>query len=260
MTDLTSEDRQRLAHAKRALTSDSIAMRIADLIGTPIDKGIGMLPEKAKGIIDQAATSAITKALDVSIASLDGPAKTFGGTKLHLGLAALTGGVGGAFGLPALAVELPISTVIMLRAIADIAREHGERLDDVESRLACVQVFALGGPSKADDAADTSYFVTRAAFGRLSAEAVKQLTHKGVASKQAPAVVRFIAQVAARFGIVVGEKAAATLLPAIGAIGGAVVNSVFMDHFQSIARGHFTVRELERKYGDESVKAAYETL
>jgi hypothetical protein len=34
--------------------------------------------------------------------------------------------VGGGFGLAALPVELPISTIIMLRSIGDIARSEGE--------------------------------------------------------------------------------------------------------------------------------------
>jgi hypothetical protein len=59
----------------------------------------------------------------------------------------LSGAIGGAFGLTALAVELPLSTAIMLRSIADIARSEGEDLTMVESRLACLEVFALGGRS-----------------------------------------------------------------------------------------------------------------
>jgi hypothetical protein len=46
----------------------------------------------------------------------------------------------------------------------------------------------------------------------------------------------------------------------IGALGGAAVNYAFIDHFQSVARGHFTVRRLERKYGKEVVFAAYERI
>jgi hypothetical protein len=41
---------------------------------------------------------------------------------LHKALAAASGAVGGGFGLAALPVELPISTIIMLRSIGDIAR------------------------------------------------------------------------------------------------------------------------------------------
>ena len=228
------------------------------MIGTPIEKGLALLPEPARKIVDKATTEAITKALDVAVASLVG---STGGSldRLHLGLAALSGGIGGAFGLPALIVELPLSTTLMLRSIADIARAHGENLEDVEARLACVQVFALGGPGSDDDAADTSYFATRTALGRLTAEAARHVMSGG-AAREAPALVRFITAIAARFGVVVSEKAAAVALPAVGAIGGAVVNTLFMDHFQELARGHFTVRALERHYGPTAVRAAYERI
>ena len=51
---------------------------------------------------------------------------------------------------------------------------------------------------------------------------------------------------------------AAQAVPVIGAAGGALINTLFMDHFQDMAHGHFTVRRLERKYGEEVVKLAYE--
>ena len=70
-------------------------------------------------------------------------------------------------------------------------------------------------------------------------------------------IVKFVTQVAARFQIQVSEKAAAQSVPAIGALGGALVNYVFMDHFQNMARGHFTVRRLERTYSPELIEAKY---
>ena len=73
-----------------------------------------------------------------------------------------------------------------------------------------------------------------------------------------PVIVRLIAQVATRFGVVVTQKAAAQAIPVIGAVGGAAVNYAFIDHFQSVARGHFTVRRLEQKHGKDIVFAAYE--
>jgi hypothetical protein len=33
-----------------------------------------------------------------------------------------------------------------------------------------------------------------------------------------------------------------------------------MDHFQNMARGHFTVRRLERAYGAEAVERAYRSM
>jgi hypothetical protein len=46
----------------------------------------------------------------------------------------------------------------------------------------------------------------------------------------------------------------------VGAVSGAVVNYAFIAHFQGIARGHFTVRRLERIYGIEAIRAEYERL
>ena len=76
----------------------------------------------------------------------------------------------------------------------------------------------------------------------------------------APVLVRLVAQVAARFGVVVSQKLAAQAVPVLGAVGGAVVNAAFIEHFQTIARGHFTVRRLERLRGADVVRFDYERL
>lgn len=47
------------------------------------------------------------------------------------------------------------------------------------------------------------------------------------------------------------HKVAAQALPVVGALGGAAVNYAFIEHFQDVARGHFTVRRLERLYGKD---------
>jgi hypothetical protein len=59
---------------------------------------------------------------------------------------------------------------------------------------------------------------------------------------------------------VVSEKVAAEAVPIVGAAGGAVINLLFIDHFQNMARGHFIVRRLERAYGAELVRAEYDRL
>ncbi|HQR30429.1 MAG TPA: EcsC family protein [Anaeromyxobacteraceae bacterium] len=55
----------------------------------------------------------------------------------------------------------------------------------------------------------------------------------------------------------VSEKAAAQLVPVVGAAGGAALNLVFMNHYQRTAWGHFTVRRLSRAHGEEAVRAAW---
>jgi len=61
------------------------------------------------------------------------------------------------------------------------------------------------------------------------------------------------AEVASRFGVVVTQKLAAQAVPVIGAIGGAAVELRI-----EVARAHFTLRRLERNYGKDTVRAAYE--
>ena len=40
----------------------------------------------------------------------------------------------------------------------------------------------------------------------------------------------------------------------LGAAAGALVNHAFMDHVQTLARGHFTIWRFKRKYGADEVK------
>ena len=53
---------------------------------------------------------------------------------------------------------------------------------------------------------------------------------------------------------------AAQAVPAIGAAGGAIINTIFIDHFQDMAKGHFVVRKLERLYGKDEIKRLYDEI
>ena len=257
---ISNEDLTDLRYAKFLLENPSLAARITDRIGSPIEKGFERLPEKWANRINQIARSSLEKALNLAVSTLDRRNDRISEDRAHRMLVAATGGAGGAFGLLALSVELPVSTSIMLRSIADIARSEGERITDPEVKLACLEVFALGGGSTDDDAAETGYFAVRAMLARAVSEAARHIAEKGLTRESAPVLVRFISQVASRFGVIVSEKAAAQAVPVIGAASGALINTVFMKHFQDIARGHFIVRRLERTYGTELVQAEYEKI
>ena len=148
--------------------------------------------------------------------------------------------------------------MLMLRSIADIARSEGEDLSSLEARLACVEVFAIGGRSQSDDAAELGYYEVRFAMA-LHFSAVASLAEHGSA-RSLPATVNLIRAVASRFGVVISEKAGAQLVPVVGAAAGALINTVFMQHFQDMARGHFTIRRLEREYGADAIRTAYEAF
>jgi EcsC protein family/short chain dehydrogenase len=136
----------------------------------------------------------------------------------------------------------------MLRSIGDIARAEGEDLRDDEMALSCLQVFALGGLKGEADAANSGYFAVRGLLAKSVAEAARFIVDRGVLAEGGPVLVRLLTQIASRFGVVVTQKFAAQAVPIVGALGGAAVNYAFIDHFQEIARGHFTVRRLERRY------------
>ena len=154
-----------------------------------------------------------------------------------------------------------MSTTLILRSIADIAAVEGEDPRHIDTKLACLSVFALGSTrDKSDNAAESGYFAARSALATAVTEASKYLAEKGLGKSGAPALVRLIALIASRFGIVVSQKAAAQMVPVLGAAGGAMINTLFIGHYQDMARGHFIVRRLEKIHGAEPVRLAYEKL
>ena len=127
-------------------------------------------------------------------------------------------------------------------------------------------MFALGGEVRTPDGVEwdgvleTGYFAMRGLLARSVSQAARHLLGGGLADRASPLLVRFIAQVSARFGIVVSQKVAAQSVPLIGAASGAAINYAFVDHFQTLARGHFTVRRLERIDGAVMVRTEFERL
>jgi hypothetical protein len=132
-------------------------------------------------------------------------------------------------------------------------------LSTLDARLACVEVFALGA-AQPGQRAHFGYYASRALLGRFTADASAVLLERSVDNLSAPVVGGLVAEIAARYGTVVAERAAASALPLLGALGGATVNVIFMNHFQQVAQAHFMIRRLERQYGAVVVRETYEQL
>jgi len=257
--DMTQADLAALRRAVQSLEHPSLAARLTNIVGKPIELIGYALPLPAS----QAVTAATYKALEIAMRTAlqtihHAPRPV--SERFHKALATASGAVGGALGLAALPIELPVSTIIMLRSIAEIARSEGENLSHPEAALSCVQVFALGGRPDSADASESGYFAVRGLLAKSVTQAALFIVERGAIEEGAPILVRFITQVASRFGIVVTQKLAAQAIPLVGALGGAAVNYAFIEHFQDVARGHFMVRRLERAYGKELVRREYERL
>ena len=81
--------------------------------------------------------------------------------------------------------------ILMRKQLADL----------IAAALACLQVFALG--ERAGGAAESSYFVVRGMLAKSLTEAARFIAERGMVAEGAPVVVRFMTQVASRFGLVV---------------------------------------------------------
>lgn len=260
MSILSPADLALLETAARQLESQSLAMKIATAIGMPVEKLLHMLPAGAQASVSKAVNKALERCLDVALQVSRSQPALVTPKFTHTAAVAVTGAVGGFFGLPGMLVELPITTTVMLHSIVEIARRNGEDLSQPEAALACLAVFALGPQGVSAQAIDSAYYVTRAALAQVTRDAAVFLAQKGTTKETAPVLISFLSRVAARFGLEVGEKLAAELVPIAGAAGGLAVNVLFNNHFEALAQGHFTVRRLERQYGADAVREAYEGL
>jgi hypothetical protein len=243
--------------AVQLLEHPSLAARLTNLVGKPVELMGRALPVGASQAIATATTKSLEAGLKLALLTIRNEPQERS-QLLHKALAVASGAAGGAFGIISLPIELPVSTIIILRSILDIARSEGENLTNPEATLSCIEVLGLGGRPDIAATTKSDYFFIRGILAKSVTEAARFIAERGIVEESSPVLARLITQVASRFGLVVTQKAAAQAIPVIGAVGGAAVNYAFIDHFQSIARGHFTVRRLERKYGKDIVFAAYE--
>ncbi|MBN3723743.1 EcsC family protein [Burkholderia sp. Ac-20379] len=281
---LSPEDLDTLQRAKLALESPSLTMKLTSVVGAPIEKMIARLPGFATDKINDATELALRKCLHLALRTLgksggvasagDAPDKP--SNLLHKLAVATTGAAGGAFGLFALPVELPVTTTLMFRSICDIARSEGEDLNSIDAQLQCLAVLGMGGgfanagsaagrqggeiDPDAERDADFGYFVLRGALAQAVSKASSEIASKGFATHGSAALLRLVQAIASRFSAQVTEQIAAKSIPALGAVLGATVNTLFIDHFQQAAHGHFAVRRLERKYGQPAIEAAYQAI
>ena len=227
----TADEQRFVDEALRYFEDPGTVHHALAFLGRPIEALSEKLPAPAKKIIEKSTDHALNLALQSALKLERSP-------KLpHRPLAAAIGGIGGFFGWAGLAADLPLTTVLILRGIADQASRHGFDLGARETQLECLSVFGMGArDSKSDDAMNSSYFASRAAITKV------------LADSSALALQRMIAQIAVRFKMRVSQKVLAEAIPLAGAVGGAGINYLFMDFFIKTADYHFGIRAMERKY------------
>ena len=110
-----------------------------------------MLPKRWHAVVNDATRKSIETALDVALWTMDHRHAQAPSNWWHKLAVGTTGAAGGVFGLPALGIELPVSTTIMLRSIADIARILHLSEGTVRNHLSAA-IGKTGGRNRADAA------------------------------------------------------------------------------------------------------------
>lgn len=252
----SAEDEEVLADAVELLERNTLSEVLLEFVGSKVTGGMksisGVVPEKVRSGIAEALSTVLERAFNAVLLTVDrnGASLTSASWFGRISVA-ISGGVGGFFGLPGTSVELPVTTALLMRGIAQAAVREGEDLSAPEAKLECLKVFAFGG-MQSDGTEDEGYYATRLALAGV----IPKLTEKSLQE----VVARAAGTVAERFVPAVMSKFGAQAAPGIGAAAGILVNSAFADHYERKAKGHFTVRRLERCYGVEAVKARYDML
>ncbi|MGJ8745307.1 EcsC family protein [Polaribacter sp.] len=271
---LSTEDLEALKKAKQTMNNLGWAIRNVNKIGNTIEDGINYIPEKALAKIQKVTKSVLLGVIKANLITIQKNKKFRKPSKttykaIVTSSGAVSGFFGAATGLGTLIFtsELTVTTKFIMRTILDIARSEGEDIYTLEGQLACLEVFALGGDSDKDDGMESSYYTTRIALSsalkNISASGVKiglDALVKGVSSVGSNVITNFISKIATQLSLLISEKFLAQAIPVIGAIGGASLNFVFVNHFQEMATAHFKIRHLERKYGALLVQEAYKNI
>ncbi len=233
----------RAAHRGFYRVISFVAARVGDaskLLEARLGSGVGM---QIKDRVVALAEDALSKGFVAATMGMDSSAEGERWVNYHKAMAVASGAGGGVLGLPGVLADATITTGIMMRSIADIARTFpGEDLKREDTRRACIEVFTFGETIEGGEDAGATYWATRTAIQQATIrEALK------IAS--------------ARLGAVLSQKALAQIVPLAGAVAGASINYAFVEYFQDIARVHFTLRDLERRYPQsETVKLCFENL
>lgn len=270
---LTITEEKFLKEAVKFLEHPSPFLKVANMMGAPIEKSFRKLPEKYSKAISQATSNALYRGIEVLATTLEKKSLDFRTadqeTRLrayqHTVLAFGVGAAGGLFGMLALPLELPTATAVMLRSILNIAQEFDMDITQPEIQMECLYILTLGSPqTEADDQMDSAYWTSRFGFASLINQAAKHIATHGlksfssqVAVETAPALVKLLSAVAARYEIVVTKKFLSGAVPIIGAVGGGTINAAFTDHLSRAARFHFGMRSLEKKHGADFIKEQY---
>lgn len=214
--------------ARRYLAAGGIGMEILTAIGGKAEGLLERLPQGIRARTDRITLAALNSAFDA--ASRTRGVLSDRGDRFNRLLSTTSGALGGLAGIGGAMLELPVTVTLLLRAIMDIAAEHGFDPNADPTRREALQVFAAAGPLSGDDGADLGLIAARMTITGQTLQAL-------------------IARVAPRLSVSLAQKLAAQAVPVLGALAGAAINYNFTRYYQELARVHFGLLRLSQETG-----------
>ncbi|MFN3646823.1 MAG: EcsC family protein [Gemmobacter sp.] len=223
------------ALAERAARAGGRRMALLNRLGGTVESRLKLLPEPVRAQVLAVTSAALARACGLAAHSTR--LGRLGG-RGHMALAGVTGAAGGLGGLATAAAELPVTITLILRAIHEVAADHGFDPARPEVQREGLRVFASGSPLAADDGVDTAFIGAR-------------LTLTG------PALHSMIATVAPKLATALGQKLAAQTVPVLGAVAGAGLNLTFVDYYRDLAEVRFGLLRLAQAHDPQRVARAF---
>ena len=209
--------------AARHKRAGNAGIQLLNVIGGQAEGLLDRLPAPVQRELGERVDKALRLAMDAAHRSREVVGESPGW--MSRALTTAMGAAGGMGGLPTALAELPVTVTVLLRAIQDVAVEHGFDPDETGVQYDCIQVFAAAGPLDHDDGSDLAFLTTRMA---VTGTALQSL----------------IAKIAPRLATVLGQKLAAQTVPILGAAAGAATNYTYTSYYQQMAHVHFGLRRL----------------
>jgi len=265
----------------------SLFAKALSALGTPVEKLIMTLPDWAKGSINKAVEEGLKQCLEVSRLTFDAPAiwrkvarrarikqiTSFNEIPLEIldeearrygvsnRLPVIVSGIAtGLIGLPGAVVDIPATITMFFRNIQTVCACYGVDPADPTNAPYYLWLMTSGSPSPGDEGSETGYIMTRLGLGLMVKEAqafIATAAGKSLAQlmtkESAPALVRLLNTILSRLGIEMTEKVAATIIPIIGAVAAAGINTAFMRDIHTNALMAGRTKYLAAKYGEDTV-------
>ncbi|MDT1061633.1 EcsC family protein [Paracoccus sp. CPCC 101403] len=214
--------------ARRYLNAGGMAMELMNAVGGKAENLLDRLPKPVRSRMDRITLGVLDRSF--SAASRSRGVLADRGDWFNRMLSTTSGAVGGLAGIAGATLELPVTITLLLRAIMDIAAEHGFDPDSDLARREALHVFASAGPLADDEGADLGLVTARMT--------ITGQTIQGLIAKVAPKLSASLAQ-----------KLAAQTVPILGAFAGAAINYNFTRYYQEVARVQFGLLRLSQETG-----------